>query len=146
MGNELGQLREWDEKREQDWDILKYPIHDAFHQFMMELNAFYLSHPALYEKDYQREGFCWIDCNLTNECIYSFCRLCKTQELVIIMNFSEQEREYFFAVQEGENYQMVFSTDACCYGGSGKTTFCQLAKSTCVKLSAFTAMILQMEK
>ena len=26
MGNEIGQLREWDEKREQDWDILKYPI------------------------------------------------------------------------------------------------------------------------
>ena len=25
MGNEIGQLREWDEKREQDWDILKYP-------------------------------------------------------------------------------------------------------------------------
>ena len=25
-------------KREQDWDILKYPIHDAFHHFMQKLN------------------------------------------------------------------------------------------------------------
>ncbi len=30
MGNEFGQLREWDETRPQDWDILKYPAHDAF--------------------------------------------------------------------------------------------------------------------
>ena len=33
-GNEIGQLREWDEKREQDWDIRKYPIHDSFYRFM----------------------------------------------------------------------------------------------------------------
>ena len=31
MGNEFGQLREWSEAKEQDWIILKYPIHDAFH-------------------------------------------------------------------------------------------------------------------
>ena len=30
MGNEIGQLREWDEKKEQDWFLLKYPNHDFF--------------------------------------------------------------------------------------------------------------------
>ena len=30
MGNELAHFREWDEKRELDWDLLKYPFHDAF--------------------------------------------------------------------------------------------------------------------
>ena len=30
MGSEFGQLREWDEQREQDWMLLKYPVHDAF--------------------------------------------------------------------------------------------------------------------
>ena len=29
MGNEIGQLREWDEKRQQDWNIVEYPIHDS---------------------------------------------------------------------------------------------------------------------
>lgn len=57
MGNELGELREWDEKREQDWDILKYPLHDAFHRFMKDLNQIYLSHPALYEQEYTNNGF-----------------------------------------------------------------------------------------
>lgn len=30
MGNEIGQFREWDEKREQDWMLLDYPAHEAF--------------------------------------------------------------------------------------------------------------------
>ena len=30
MGNEIGQLREWDEKREQDWMLLDYPLHAGF--------------------------------------------------------------------------------------------------------------------
>ena len=63
MGNEIGQLREWDEKREQDWDLRKYPAHDAFYHFMVTLNKLYLSTPALYEKNYDREGFEWLDCN-----------------------------------------------------------------------------------
>ena len=33
MGGEIGQLREWDEKRQQDWELLSYPNHDAFHPF-----------------------------------------------------------------------------------------------------------------
>ena len=36
MGNEFGQLREWDEKREQDWFIRKYPSHDAFYRFIRD--------------------------------------------------------------------------------------------------------------
>ena len=30
MGNEIGQFREWDEKREQDWMLLDYPLHAGF--------------------------------------------------------------------------------------------------------------------
>ena len=34
MGNEFGQFREWDENRQQDWELLSYPLHDAFHHFL----------------------------------------------------------------------------------------------------------------
>ena len=37
MGNEIGQLLEWDEKRQQDWDLRKYPIHDSFYHYMAKL-------------------------------------------------------------------------------------------------------------
>ena len=35
MGNEIGQLREWDEKQEQDWNVLTYPMHDSFSKFII---------------------------------------------------------------------------------------------------------------
>ena len=74
MGNEFGQLREWNEKREQDWDLRKYPNHDAFYHYMAKLNDIYISHPALFEWDYRTDGFYWLDCHQENRCIYSpFC-------------------------------------------------------------------------
>ena len=43
----LASCGEWDERREQDWGLRKYPIHDAFYRFMRELQQLYLSHPEL---------------------------------------------------------------------------------------------------
>lgn len=90
MGNEIGQLREWDEKREQDWEITKFPIHDAFHKFMIELNHIYLKNPALFEQDYDKEGFQWIDCNLAEQCVYSFIRKSQKQTIAVVLNFSNE--------------------------------------------------------
>ena len=42
MGNEFAQFREWDEKRQQDFMLLKYPVHDAFHRYFRDLGALYL--------------------------------------------------------------------------------------------------------
>ena len=54
MGNEFGQIREWSEAQEQDWMILKYPIHDAFHKYMVRLNDIYKKEKA-FHYDYHRE-------------------------------------------------------------------------------------------
>lgn len=51
MGNELGQFREWDEKREQDFMLLDFPIHRAFNNYIADLNKNYLSHSAFSEKN-----------------------------------------------------------------------------------------------
>ena len=37
----LGEYKEWDEKVALGWNILKYPIHDSFHKFMIRLNEVY---------------------------------------------------------------------------------------------------------
>ncbi len=94
MGNEIGQLREWDEKREQDWDMRKYPTHDSFYRFMSELNAVYLKQPALWECDYQEEGFSWIDCHQEQKCIYAISRKTETEEVIAVFNFSDKEQTY----------------------------------------------------
>ena len=94
MGNEIGQLREWDERREQDWDLRKYPAHDAFYHFMVTLNKLYLSTPALYEKNYDREGFEWLDCNQEKDCIYAIQRNGISDTVCGIFNFSKEKKRY----------------------------------------------------
>ena len=34
MGSEIGQLREWDPAREQDWCLRSYPNHDGFYHYI----------------------------------------------------------------------------------------------------------------
>lgn len=100
MGNEIGHMREWDEKREQDWNLLDFPIHDHFHHYIMELNQLYLSHPAFWEKDYETSGFSWIDCDYTEDIIYSMKRSDGKETLIGLFNFSDQcYRDYTFSAK-----------------------------------------------
>lgn len=120
MGNEFGQLREWDEKREQDWDILKYPKHNDFHRFMKALNQVYLENPALWERDYEGEGFQWLDCHQENRCIYAFERKGKKQRILAIFNFSDEtQADYHLEIPGAKRLNLLISSDAKLYGGKG---------------------------
>ena len=120
MGNELGQLREWDEKRGQDWDILKYPIHDAFHRFAKELNNLYLKSPALYKWDYEKNGFEWVDCHDETRLIYAFRRNSDEQCMLCIFNFSYFEQDYELCLDYECSLKPVLSSDWEEYDGNSK--------------------------
>ena len=92
MGNEIGQFREWDEKREQDWSLRDYPAHDAFYTFMAELNQTYLSHSALWADDDDHDDFAWLDCHQEEKCVYVIERRSKEETLIAAFNFSCQEQ------------------------------------------------------
>ena len=142
MGNEIGQLREWDEKREQDWELLQYPVHDSFAKYMCNLNHLYLENTALYEKDYEREGFEWIDCKLQDDCVYSYFRKSKKQKIIVILNLSESTKTYRLEIKKGERYTVALSTDAKKYGGSGLSRKTQHEEKMTVKLAPFSSMLL----
>lgn len=118
MGGEIGQLREWDENRSQDWDILKYPSHDSFFTFMKQLNKLYLTHSALYETDYNAEGFKWIDCNNPENCIYAIERKSKNETLISVFNFSSEEKQY--SIKGQSNAKVLIHTDWEKFGGNSK--------------------------
>ena len=121
MGNEIGQLREWDEKREQDWDLLKYPMHDGFYHFIRDLNALYQKHPALSEMDYEQEGFRWLDCHQEARCIYAFERIGKKERIVAVFHFSNRsQNDYHLQIPEGKSLELLLSSDWEEYGGSEK--------------------------
>ncbi len=121
MGNEIGQFREWDEKRQQDWSLLDYPKHREFHRFMADLNAFYLAHPAFFEKDYERDGFRWIDCHQEAGCIYAFERISAKERIAAVFNFSGKvQKDYHFQVENAAVLKRLLSSNQNIYGGSEK--------------------------
>ena len=71
------------------------PLHDGFHAFMKELNRIYLETPALWAKDYDREGFVWADCHEEEKCIYAFCARTESRSFWLYSIFSEKEQKGF---------------------------------------------------
>ena len=117
MGNEIGQLREWDEKRQQDWNLLDFPVHREFHRFMMDLNHIYLQHLALSEKDYDPDGFRWLDCHQEERCIYAFERIGSSERIIAVFNFSFFLQIYQLKVRNSQTVQVLLSSNWVIYGG-----------------------------
>ncbi len=118
MGSEFGQLREWDESREQDWEQLTYPKHHSFQQFLHDLNHIYLEHSPLFAWDYQSNGFAWLDCNQFSPCVFAIARIHKSKRLVFVGNFENMEQCYDLYVPHAEVVEVLLSTDEERYGGS----------------------------
>lgn len=121
MGNEIGQLREWDEKREQDWELRKYPMHDSFYLFMNELNQLYTANSALWAKDYTNDGFWWVDCKQEEKCIYAFVRSDGEKKMLAVFNFSDKRQEAYEACvvenNAGRHFELAMNSDWQKYSG-----------------------------
>ena len=118
MGNEIAMIREWNETKEPDYFLLKYPLHDSFHHYIMDLNKVYMSEPALYERDYDPEGFKWIAINDMQNNVYGIRRNGKTTSAVAFFNFSDKEHEYIYTPEQDETLTMVLNSDWECYNGT----------------------------
>ena len=122
MGGEFGQYREWSETRSLDWGLLQYEEHHALQRYMKELNALYLSEDAFWIKDFDEDGFFWIDCDNEESSLVSFIRKGRKRELVFICNFMPTAYECFrLGVPKGRAYKEIFNSDEVRFGGSGVT-------------------------
>ena len=95
MGNELGHFREWDEKRELDWDLLKYPFHDAFQKYFGALSRLYATQPALYAGEYDPRCFEWVASESRDEGVYAWLRKGRGENLLCIMNTQDHAHKKF---------------------------------------------------
>lgn len=146
MGNEIGQFREWDEKREQDWDLLKYPAHDSFCKYMSQLNGIYLKYDAFWSMDYEDEGFQWLDCHSENKCLYAIIRKGKKDCVIAAFNLSEKTRsKYSIPVKRTKKSEVLLYTDWEEYGGKtakGKERAACSHGQIVVDLAAFSGMLI----
>jgi 1,4-alpha-glucan branching enzyme len=121
MGGEFGQWDEWNHDKSIDWHLLNFTPHRHFQKFIMDLNHIYKSEPALYEVDFNYQGFEWIDFCDTENSIISFMRRAKNPDnfLVVICNFTPVPRiGYRIGIPEICFYKEILNSDSQIYWGS----------------------------
>ena len=124
MGQDFAQVDEWNENASLEWNLLEYPVHQQTQDYVKALNHLYRTHPALYEMDYDPEGFQWINCSYDQDSMVIFIRRSKKADetLLFVCNFDNMAHEKFrLGVPFAGKYKEILNSDAVEFGGTGMT-------------------------
>lgn len=130
MGNEFGQTTEWNFEREIDWPLLQHEPHQKLQDCVAALNRLLREEPALYELQFDREGFEWIDLTHYEESVISYKRKGKRKkdDLIIILNLTPVERmDWTLQIKGRTAYEIIFNSDEKRFWGSGRFADQQVA-------------------
>ncbi len=122
MGSEFGQSEEWNFQQSLDWHLLEYKYHKGVQKLISDLNQLYKKHPALYEKQFDAEGFQWIDYNDSENSVLSYLRKGHNEknDLIIVCNLTPVVRDnYRIGTPKKGKLNQIFNSDYKKYGGSG---------------------------
>ncbi len=121
MGGEFGQGREWNHDQSLDWHLLEQDPHHGIQRWVEDLNAFYRRTPALFEQDFSREGFAWIDFHDEQNSVLAWLRRDKQgKPLLVVLNATPVPRNnYRIGVPAAGFWREAINSDATEYGGSG---------------------------
>lgn len=119
MGCDIAQGTEWNFNQSLDWYVLDYSYHKGIQTLVKDLNKLYVKHPALFQHDFDNQGFEWIDCHDVEQSIISFTRKTEQETLIVILNFTPVPREnYRIGVPRPGTYHEFFNSDSEYYAGS----------------------------
>lgn len=131
MGNEIANFEEWDEEKSVQFDLLRYPIHQAYLRYFKDLSQIYRHHSSLYERDYNSASFRWIDADNADQSIFSFVREANDELLVCILNMTPTSYEnYEIGVPYLGQYQEILNSEKDIYHGCNMTNFQPLESKT----------------
>ena len=121
MGGEFGQWREWNHDDQLDWHLLEKPLHAGMQQWIADLNALYRRSAAAHERDFERDGFEWIDADDSRNSVLSYLRIATNGEhLLVVLNLTPVLREsYRIGVPFAGAWTEALNSDGETYGGSG---------------------------
>ncbi|HXI51203.1 MAG TPA: 1,4-alpha-glucan branching protein GlgB [Candidatus Saccharimonadales bacterium] len=127
MGGEFGQSEEWNANGQLDWWLLgQGPYHGGVQRFVEDLNRLYRQEPALWETDYDMDGFYWMDCSDHEHSVLSFVRQCPAKEnrLLVVLNLTPIPRPgYRVGLPHGGHWREALNSDSAIYGGSNCGNF-----------------------
>ena len=118
MGCDFGQWTEWNDSASLPWHLCDHANHRGIMELVRQLNRLYCSESALHERDFEHQGFSWIDCHDYSQSILSFARHSDSESLVCVFNFTPVPRERYRIGLPGDGeYQEIFNSDSGLYGG-----------------------------
>ncbi|MFK8054093.1 MAG: 1,4-alpha-glucan branching protein GlgB [Woeseiaceae bacterium] len=120
MGAEFAQEREWNHDQSLDWHLLDSPAHAGVQTLVKDLNTLYRVTPALHERDFDAGGFYWLDWQDATNSVFSWVRLDKhNNPVIIVVNMTPVVRQTFeIGVPSDGHYREIFNSDHERYGGS----------------------------
>jgi 1,4-alpha-glucan branching enzyme len=126
MGGEFAQWKEWHHDESLEWHALQYPLHQGICAWVKDLNRLYRNEPAMYELDFSKDGFEWIDFHGWEQSIISFIRKGRSRNeiILVVCNFTPAPKyNYRVGIPQGGSWKEILNSDAKIYGGSGSGNF-----------------------
>lgn len=158
MGDEFGQTSEWNFDHSLDWHLLEFEPHQKLMQFVSSLNQLYRTEKALYKKQFEHDGFEWMEVSDDENCIYSYIRKSgnKKDDLVIILNLTPVTRKNLrIGFPQHATWKCILNSDSQKFWGTGieidfvntqKQTYKGYKYSAKVTLPPLSGMVFKIEK
>lgn len=122
MGGEFAQWDEWNHEQSLHWHLLQQGYHPGIRQLLVELNKLYRSEPALYECQFEPDGFEWIDYSDHQNSVIVYQRKALNPEelLLVVCNFTPNvQHDYRIGAPRSCGWEEIFNSDSTHFGGSG---------------------------
>ena len=157
MGDEFGQTHEWNFRQSLDWHLLKFALHKGLQDFVKELNLLYRTESALYENQFDINGFEWVEANDEDNSIFIYLRKGKFENdvLMVVLNLTPKTFDYKIGINEGTSWEIILNSDDKKFGGSGiksvivdveNETWMHRPNAIILKLPPLSAVILKQKK
>jgi 1,4-alpha-glucan branching enzyme len=120
QGLDFGQGDEWSETHSVDWHLLQYPLQAGLQRCVADLHRVYRAHRALYEVDFDWQGFQWLESHDNENSVFAFLRRGRDpgETVVVVSNFTPVPRyEYRVGVPTGGPWREILNTDSSLYAG-----------------------------
>jgi 1,4-alpha-glucan branching enzyme len=121
MGQEFGQEQEWSHERSLDWHLLEQPLNAGLQSLVRDLNRVYRERPALWENDFEGEGFYWLEPNDAEHSVVAFARTSKDFSDIVatVLNLTPVvQQSYRVGLPRAGRWIEAINSDSTHYGGS----------------------------
>ncbi|MDH3193247.1 MAG: 1,4-alpha-glucan branching protein GlgB [Acidimicrobiia bacterium] len=120
MGGEFGQVSEWDDAGQLDWDVLDDPAHAGILALVSDLARLYRDRPSLHKGDHEPGSFAWLMADDADRSVLAWSRSDGDDVAVAVFNFTPQvQHDYRLPVPVDGGWEEIITTDNARYGGSG---------------------------